>query len=161
MRFTYSGREEIEASCADVWTFVISPTKIAGCLPDVVTAEVKDERHLHAVVRLGVGPMKGNFSFDVALEPQAPNRTLVVRLRGAGMGSVVNLTATARLKENGDGATTLNWTGEAIVGGPVSTLAGRVLDAQVRDMVNHVFARIRESTSGTQGARNAALRCRT
>jgi uncharacterized protein len=63
-----------------------------------------------------------------------------MRIAGSGLGSALDLTAGADIRDTGDGATLLDWTGEAIMRGPVAAVGGRVLDAQARKLIAQTFA---------------------
>jgi len=68
------------------------------------------------------------------------------------LGCVVDLTGHADLKEQGSN-TLLDWSGEAVVRGPVATVGGRVLDAQAQKLISQTFANVKtvavESASRT------------
>ena len=48
----------------------------------------------------------------------------------------------------GERETLLNWSGEAVMRGPVAAVGGRVLDAQARKLIAQTFANVRETLSG-------------
>ncbi|HXM19189.1 MAG TPA: carbon monoxide dehydrogenase subunit G [Candidatus Tumulicola sp.] len=149
MKLHYEGHEQITAPYQTVFDFMNSPEKVAACLPDVISTEIADPHHFTSVVRVGVGPVKGKFTFQVALEPKPEQKVVDVTIHGGGMGSVVDLTAHATMNADGAG-TTLDWTGEATVSGPVATIGGRILDAQAKRIITHVFTRVRETLSSGQ-----------
>jgi carbon monoxide dehydrogenase subunit G len=152
MKVHYEGSEKIPASYAEVWAFMNSPAKVAACLPDVVSTDIADANHFTSVVKVGVGPVRGNFTFQVTLEPKPDARQILVSIHGGGLGSVVDQVATATLKDGGDGTTTLDWTADAVINGPVATVGGRILDAQAKRIIEHVFTRVRESLTAAPGA---------
>jgi uncharacterized protein len=63
-----------------------------------------------------------------------------VKIRGGGLGSAVDLTASADIAGQTDQTTLLDWKGEAKVSGPAATVGGRVLDAQAKKLIEAVFA---------------------
>lgn len=144
MQLKYSGQEQIAAKIDDVWTFLASPEAVVSCLPDVVSSEVIDATHIDAVVRVSIGAIGGNLSFKIALEPNRGNNSVVVKLRGDGINSSVDLAATAALLSRSDGITTLDWAGVATIFGMLASIGGRVMDSQGERIFSHVFARIRE-----------------
>jgi uncharacterized protein len=148
VKLQYSGQEKIPTSKDVVWAFVTDPEKVGWCLPDVESVTVRDATHLDAVVRVGVGPVRGKFKLDVELQPDAAGNAMSMRVTGGGFGSAVDLTAGAAIADAGDGTTTLDWNGEAQVRGPVATVGGRVLDAQARTLIEQTFANVRTRLSG-------------
>jgi uncharacterized protein len=144
MNMEWSGQEQIAASKAAVWTFINDPQKIASCLPDVQTVEVRDAHNFDATVKVAVGPVRGEFKFNIELIPAASGNHMDLKISGGGFGSVVNLLAGADLSENG-GATTLDWKGSAQVNGPVATIGGRVLDAQAHKVISTTFENVKNA----------------
>lgn len=152
MKLHYEGQELIGAPYETVLTFMSSSAKVSGCLPDVLSTDIADGRHFASTVQVGVGPVKGKFTFQVSLEPNPEERAVGVKMHGGGMGSAVDLQARAVLKDGGDHTTALDWTGDAIVNGPVATVGGRILDAQAKRIIQHVFSKVRETLNAEQGA---------
>jgi carbon monoxide dehydrogenase subunit G len=143
MDLQYSGQERIPADPARVWAFVNDPERVGHCLPDVVDVTVQDPRHFDAVVRVGLGPVRGKFTFRFELQPDEAAKRMNMKISGGGLGSAVDLTAGADILP-ADGGTTLNWGGSAVMRGPVAAIGGRVLDAQARKLITQTFANVRE-----------------
>jgi carbon monoxide dehydrogenase subunit G len=143
----YTGEEKITASPAVVWAFVQDPEKVGRSLPDVVEVTVVDPRHVDAVVRVAVGPVRGKFKLKVELTPAASGRRIEMKVSGGGFGSAVDMTAGADVVDAGDGTTLLKWRGEAVARGPVAAVGGRVLDAQAKKLIEQAFANVRTQLS--------------
>jgi uncharacterized protein len=143
----YNGEEKIPASHATVWAFVTNPEKVGRCLPDVVDVIVQDPTHFDAVVKVGVGPVRGQFKLKTELVPDPSGSRIDMKISGGGFGSAVDLTAGADLVDAGDGTTTLKWSGQAVARGPVAAVGGRVLDAQAQKLIAQAFANVRERLS--------------
>jgi carbon monoxide dehydrogenase subunit G len=143
----YSGEEKIPASLDTVWAFVTNPEKVARCFPELVAVTVQDPTHVEAVVKVGVGPVRGNFKLKVELLPDPARRRLDMKMSGGGFGSAVDLTAGADLVDAGDGTTLLKWSGEAVARGPVAAVGGRVLDAQAQKLIAQAFGNVRQQLS--------------
>jgi hypothetical protein len=140
----YSGEEKIPASVDAVWAFVTDPEKVGRSFPDVVDVSVQDPTHLQATVRVGVGPVRGNFKVKVELLPNASGHHLDMKMSGGGFGSAVDLTAGADVVDAGDGTTLLKWTGQAVPRGPIAAVGGRVLDSEARKVIEKAFANVRQ-----------------
>jgi len=148
VKLEYNGQEQIPVSPETVWAFVTDPDKVAHCLPELVEATVADPTHFDAVVKVGVGPVRGKFTLKFELQPDAAARRIGIKASGGGFGSVMDLVAGADVVPAG-AATTLNWTGEAQMRGPVAAVGGRVLDAQAKKLIEQTFSNVRESLSKT------------
>jgi carbon monoxide dehydrogenase subunit G len=147
MNLESSGEERIPASLDAVWAFVTDPEKVGHSLPDVVDVTVQDAAHLEAVVKVGVGPVRGKFKMKVELLPDALKRRIDMKMSGGGFGSTVDLTAAADLVDTGDGATLMKWSGKAEARGPIAAVGGRVLDAQAQKLIAQAFGNIRQRLS--------------
>ena len=144
MQLQYSGEEQIPASLDTVWTFVTDPEKVGRCFPEVLDVTVQDPAHFVAVVRVGVGPVRGNFKIKVELLPAESKRRIDMKMSGGGFGSTVDMTAGADLVDGGPGTTLLKWSGQAEARGPVAAVGGRVLDAQARKLIEQAFGNVRQ-----------------
>ena len=146
MNLQYEGREDIPADPAAVWAFVNDPEKVGHCLPEVIQVTVRDPTHFDAIVGVGLGPVRGKFTFKFELQPDQTARRMNMKIAGGGLGSAVDLTAGAEIVQAGPG-TTLNWSGSAVMRGPVAAVGGRVLDAQAKKLIAQTFANVRAKLS--------------
>ena len=146
MNLQYEGREDIPADPAAVWAFVNDPDKVGHCLPEVIQVTVRDPTHFDAIVGVGVGPVRGKFTFKFELQPDEAARRMNMKIAGGGLGSAVDLTAGADIVQAERG-TTLNWRGSAVMRGPVAAVGGRVLDAQAKKLIAQTFANVRAKLS--------------
>jgi carbon monoxide dehydrogenase subunit G len=140
----YTGEEKIPAGLDTVWAFVTDPGKVGRCFPELVDVSVQDSTHLEAVVKVGVGPVRGKFKLKVELLPAPSKRRLDMKMSGGGFGSTVDLTAGADLADAGDGTTLLKWSGQAEARGPIAAVGGRVLDAQAKKLITEAFGNVRQ-----------------
>jgi hypothetical protein len=90
--------------------------------------------------------VRGKLRFKFELQPDAAARRMNMKISGGGLGSAVDMTAGADIAP-ADGTTLLNWTGEAVMRGPVASVGGRVLDAQAQKLIAQTFANVRERLS--------------
>ena len=120
------------------------PEKVGHCLPDVLDVTVQDQTHFEAVVKVGVGPVRGRFKVKVELLPAPSKRRLDMKMSGGGFGSTVDLTSGADLVDPGDGTTLLKWSGQAEARGPIAAVGGRVLDAQAQKLIAQAFGNVRQ-----------------
>ena len=149
MNLQYSGEEKIPASVETVWAFVTDPEKVGRCFPDVVDVTVQDPTHLEAIVKVGVGPVRGKFKVKVDLIPDPSRHHIDMKMSGGGFGSAVDLTAGADLVDAGDGATQLKWSGQAEARGPIAAVGGRVLDSEAKKLITKAFGNVRHQLTAT------------
>ncbi len=143
MNAHFDGHEVVPATKAATWAFISDPKNVASCLPDVSDSTVVDDHHVDARVKVAVGPVRGTFTFKIALEPQPGDSRMNMKISGGGFGSVVDVVAGADLRDNGDSTTTLDWSADASMRGTVAAIGGRVLDAQAQRIIASTFANVR------------------
>jgi carbon monoxide dehydrogenase subunit G len=148
MNLQFQGQEVVAAPKDAVWAFINDPDKIANCMPDVQETVVHDATNFDATVGVALGPVRGKFKFKVQLIPQAGNSHMDMKISGGGLGSVVDLTAGADIKDNGDSTTTLDWSATASMRGPVATIGGRVVDAQAQRVISETFGNVKTKLAG-------------
>ena len=144
MNLQYSGEEKIPVGFDAVWAFVTAPEKVGRCFPDVIDVTVQEPTHFEAVVKVGVGPVRGKFKVKVELLPDPSRRRIDMKMSGGGFGSTVDLTAGADLVDAGDGTTLLQWSGQAEARGPIAAVGGRVLGAQAQKLIAQAFGNVRQ-----------------
>ena len=144
MNLQQTGEEKIPAGLDTVWAFVTDPDKVGHCFPDVVNVVVHDSTHLEAVVKVGVGPVRGKLTLKVELLPSPSKRRIDMKISGGGFGSAVDLASGADLVDAGDGTTLLKWSGQVEARGPIAAVGGRVLDAQAQKLIAQAFGNVRQ-----------------
>lgn len=144
MNLQQTGEERIPAGLDAVWAFVTDPDKVGHCFPDVVNVTVHDSTHVDAVVKVGVGPVRGKFTLKVELLPSPSKRRIDMKISGGGFGSAVDLSSGADLVDAGDGTTLLKWSGRMEARGPIAAVGGRVLDAQAQKLIAQAFGNVRQ-----------------
>jgi len=134
----FAGRLTIAAPRDRVWAFILDPQAVSKCLPDVQRIEVLEEGRFKAVVRVGVGFIKGTFGFEIGMKDLQPPAHAVVNGRGGGLGSAVDVTSTIDLADDG-GATRLDWKADVVISGPIASVGSRVLDRTVEKKTGELF----------------------
>lgn len=103
-----------------------------------------DDAHFVAVVRTGIGPVKGGFTFNVTwLEREAPSRARF-QARGKLPGSAVDMDAAVDLADGSDGSTSMAWQSEVKVSGMIASVGARLMQTTAEKMTNEMFDCIRQ-----------------
>lgn len=144
MKVHYDGKEHIRAPRAEVRQFVLDPHRVGRCLPDLQNLQVTSDREFTAVVRVGVGPIRGPFKLEVNLIPEGAGDSATIQLKGSGMGSGLQMSSQIRLSDAPDG-TYLEWQADATISGPLASVGGRLLEGQARKTIEQLFVSIRQS----------------
>jgi carbon monoxide dehydrogenase subunit G len=138
----FTGSYELKASRETVFDFVTDPQKIGRCFPDVKSLEMEAEDKFVAVVRVGLGLIKGDFKFRVTVVEKRPPSRVRLKATGTGTGSSVDLDTVIELAEITSG-TRLSYIADVKIGGPMAGLAQRVLKSASEKTVNDVFDQAR------------------
>lgn len=155
MRLDYQGELTIPAPLAEVWAFLTDPQRVSCCVPDLHQLEVHDGQRFDAVVRVGVGPVRGPFRLQVQMSRDEDEKTASLHIRGFGMGSGVELSSSMKLEPQGDGETLMRWRAEGSVSGPLASVGGRLLDAQARKTIEQIFENVRRAFAAPAPAAEA------
>lgn len=148
---TGEGRATVSAPREAVWRMLLDPATLEAVIPGAHGVEKVGDTRFRADVTLGVGPVKGRYSAEIALsdmvEPEAV--TLTGQTRGAlGFGN-----GTGRITLTEEGAqTVVAYRYEASIGGKVASVGGRLLDGAARVVIGQFFqALARHAGGGSAG----------
>jgi carbon monoxide dehydrogenase subunit G len=143
MALNFEGTYQVNAPREKVWDFVIDPTKIGKCLPDLKSLEVEDENKFTAIARVGIGFMKGDFKFQLAIVEQNPPSHARLKGTGTGVGSSVNMDTSIDLAE-ADGGTKLTYNANVQIGGTLASVGQRVIGGTVEKTIAEVFGCVKK-----------------
>ena len=143
MALNFEGTYQINVPRGRVWDFVIDPTKIGKCLPDLKSLEVETENKFTAIARVGIGFMKGDFKFQLAIVEQNPPSHARLKGTGTGVGSSVNMDTSIDLAE-ADGGTKLTYKANVQIGGTLASVGQRVIGGTVEKTIAEVFGCVKK-----------------
>jgi carbon monoxide dehydrogenase subunit G len=104
---------------------------------------VVDPAHFRAVVRAGLGPVRGKFSFDVTWqELDAPSHARM-SAQGKTPGSAVTADSSMDLTESPDGETELAWSADVVVHGLIASVGARLLNGFAEKQTQQFFECLR------------------
>jgi uncharacterized protein len=134
----YGGEYTIKLPREEVWAFITDSQKVVPCIPDLVEHTIEDDKRFQAIVKVGVGPVRGKFKLNCELTPIEPGVVMALPIKGGGMGSGVEMNAKVTLSDTDDG-TRLQWECEGAISGPIASLGGRLIDNQAKKIIQRVF----------------------
>ena len=134
-----SGERTFEAQRATVWQVLNDPSSMAKTMPGVESFDIQDEKHWTANVKipLGLGGLKMKIRMEKTDEREPEFATL--NARGEGVGAIMNMSTAFELSENGPGSTSMKWTADVSIAGPVGSMGQRVLQPIVNQQVGNVL----------------------
>lgn len=128
------GQQRIFASRDIVWTALNDPDILKASIPGCEELVKLSDTDMTATAVIKVGPVKAKFQGAVTLSDLDPPNGY--RITGEGKGGIAGFAkggATVRLEPDGE-ATILHYDVSAEVGGKLSQLGGRLIDATARQM---------------------------
>lgn len=147
-----TGQQHIPASKEAVWSALNDVDVLKVCIPGCQELTKSSETEMSAVAVIKVGPVKARFQGAVTLSDLDPPNGY--RITGEGQGGVAGFAkgvAAVRLEAVEDG-TVLHYTVDAQIGGKLSQLGGRLIDATAKQMSGQFFKRFAEEILARQRA---------
>lgn len=145
-----SGEQRIEAPREVVWAALNDPEILKKCIPGCQALEKQSHTEMTALAVIKVGPVSAKFHGAVTLSDLDPPNGY--RITGEGQGGMAGFAkgwAEVRLTAQGE-ATILNYSVSAQIGGKLSQLGGRLIDATARKMSDAFFKRFAEEIALSQ-----------
>jgi uncharacterized protein len=133
-----SGTKVLDAPREIVWDVINDPEQMASLMPGVEEFEIQDDRHWRAKVKvpLGLGGLKMTIDFEKLEE--RPLEFASLNAKGKGVGALMNMTTSFTLSADGD-KTSMDWSADVKIAGPVGSMGQRVLQPIVNQQVGNVL----------------------
>ena len=134
-----SGDRDFQAPREIVWRVMNDPAAMAKTMPGVESFDVHDDRHWTANVKipLGLGGLKMKVDMEKVEEREPEFAKMAIK--GNGVGAVMNMETSFTLSDADAGATSMAWSAEVKILGPVGSMGQRVLQPIVNQQVQHVL----------------------
>lgn len=143
MGMNFEGTFEVKAPRDMVWDFVIDPNKIGKCLPDLKSLQVEADDRFTAVARVGIGFMRGDFKFQLAIVEQNPPSHARLRGTGTGVGSSMRMDTSIDLA-GFDMGTKLTYKADVQIGGTLASVGQRVIGGSIEKTISEVFTCVKK-----------------
>ena len=146
-----SGERTFAAPREDVWRVLNDPASMARTMPGVESFDIHDDRRWTANVKipLGLGGLKMKVDMEKVEEREPEHASL--HIKGNGVGAMLNMQTSFDLAEVA-GGTSMQWSADVKIAGPVGSMGQRVLQPIVNQQVSHVLSALeREVQSASAG----------
>jgi carbon monoxide dehydrogenase subunit G len=137
------GATDISAPRDRVWSAFLDPAVIAKAIPGCEELVGIGPDEYKAIMKIGVGPVKGTFDGKVRLLEQDPPHRYRMAVEGNGAPGFVRGDATIELSETA-GGTHVTCSGDVQVGGLIASVGQRLLGGVSRMMLDQFFSRMNE-----------------
>jgi carbon monoxide dehydrogenase subunit G len=142
------GTVDLPAPRDRVWAALLDPGLLAQAIPGCEALEAIGPDEYRAVMKVGVGPIKGTFEGKVRLfDLEAPDRYRMA-VEGAGAPGFVRGEAAMRL-EDAPGGTRVGYDADVQVGGLVASVGQRMLGGVSRMMLDQFWTRMSDLVAGS------------
>ena len=147
-----SGDKTLSAPRDAVWKVLNDPESMAKTMPGVENFDVHDPTHWTANVKipLGLGGLRMKIDMDKVEEREPEYAKLAIK--GKGVGAMLSMETQFELSDATGGGTSMHWTADVKIAGPVGSMGQRVLQPIVNQQVQHVLTALdREVQAAVSG----------
>ena len=134
-----SGERGFDAPRPTVWQVLNDPASMAKTMPGVESFDIHDDQHWTANVKipLGLGGLKMKVDMQKVEEREPEFAKLAIK--GKGVGAMMNMETSFTLTAPSEDATSMAWSADVKIAGPVGSMGQRVLQPIVNQQVKHVL----------------------
>ncbi len=129
---------KITAAPEAVWRKLMDPAVLRRAMPGCQSLEEVGQHRFRAVLKAGVGPIKGTFNGDVTLSEIVPEKSYTVTSRATSSVGFVEGVGRVQLEHFG-GETIVRFSGEAKVGGTLASVGSRLIEAAAQKNMRDTF----------------------
>jgi carbon monoxide dehydrogenase subunit G len=134
-----AGERAFTAPREAVWRVLNDPASMAAMMPGVESFDVQDDRHWKANVKIPLGLGALGMTMDMEKIEEREPEFAKLAVKGNGVGAIMNMETSFTLSDADGGATSMAWSAEVKILGPVGSMGQRVLQPIVNQQVQHVL----------------------
>lgn len=152
-----TGRNHLSVDPTTAWAAFHDAGVLERSLPGCQGLREVEPGRYDMTVSAGVAAIKGTYDGQAVFSQEQEPVSFVLSLSGAGGPGTVNADVHVRLTEAAHGGTDLDWTADAVVGGPVGGVGQRMLSSVARRLASQFFSNIdRDLASGGSAASSSS-----
>lgn len=142
------GSAVLHADPERVWSVITDPAVLARCIPGCLSLEQTGDDEYAMQVSVGVGAVRGTYAGEVRLADQKRPSSYVMHASGAGAPGNAKALVTINLSPADGGATTLTYSADAVIGGPVAGVGQRMMTGVAKRMAGQFFSAVDAELTG-------------
>ncbi|MFW3171672.1 SRPBCC family protein [Geodermatophilus sp. CPCC 206100] len=154
------GSAVLHASPEQVWSVITDPAVLARTIPGCESLELTGQDEYRMNVSVGVGAIRGTYAGEVRLTDQQRPTSYVMHAAGSGAPGNARAKVTINLEPADSGATTLTYSADAVIGGPVAGVGQRMITGVAKRMAGQFFQAIDDELTGAAAPAPAAAEAR-
>ncbi|WP_436692150.1 SRPBCC family protein [Geodermatophilus sp. CPCC 205506] len=151
------GSALLHAAPEEVWRVITDPAVLARTIPGCESLEMVGPDEYKMNVSVGVGAIRGTYAGEVRLTDQNRPKSYVMHASGAGAPGNARATVTIELEPADAGTTTLSYSADAVIGGPVAGVGQRMITGVAKRMAGQFFTAIDDELTGVVAPVPAAV----
>jgi carbon monoxide dehydrogenase subunit G len=136
------GSAVLHGTPEQVWSVITDPAVLARTIPGCESLRLTGPDEYAMTVSVGVGAIRGTYAGEVRLTDQQRPSSYVMHASGAGAPGNARAEVLISLAADGDGATTLTYSADAVIGGPVAGVGQRMIAGVAKRMAGQFFTAI-------------------
>ena len=137
------GSYEIAAPRQKVWDAFLDPERVRQAIPGCERMEPLGTDEYKAVLKVGVGAVKGTFEGKVRIADRKPSESYRLSAEGSGPPGFVRSDTVITFADNGDG-TRVSYSADVQVGGLIAGVGQRMLGGVSKMMADQFFSKMSE-----------------
>ena len=135
------GTYAIPAPRGVVWRALLDPEVLQRSIPGCEKLVPAGENRYTAVMKAGVGAIKGTFNSEFSISDIDPEKGYTLSTRAKSSVGFVEGSGRLQLEDgSGPEQTTVKFSGEVRVGGMLASVAGRLMEAAAQKNIRDMFA---------------------
>jgi carbon monoxide dehydrogenase subunit G len=141
--------QKLHALRERVYSALVDPNILQRCIPGCESLEQTAENTYAAILKAGVGAIKGTFKGEVRLEDMRPPEHYRIVVEGKGAVGFAKGSADFDLTEE-NGGTLITYSGELQIGGPIAGVGQRMIEAAAKMMAARFFAALEAEVTASE-----------
>lgn len=137
------GSHDVTAPRQKVWDAFLDPEQLREALPGCEKLEALGNDEYRAIMKVGIGPVKGTFEGKVKLSDKNPPESYRMGVEGSGGPGFVRGSALISLGDI-EGGTRVSYSADVQVGGLIAGVGQRMLGGVTKMMADKFFGKMGE-----------------
>ncbi|HZQ92519.1 MAG TPA: carbon monoxide dehydrogenase subunit G [Terriglobales bacterium] len=134
------GTYTVPAPRNEVWNALMDPAILERAIPGCEKLTPLGDNRYTAILKAGVGNIKGTFNSEIALTELRPPASYTLTSKAKAPVGFVEGAGQVSLEEaDGGAATTVRFAGDAKMGGMLASVAGRLFEAAAQKNIGDMF----------------------
>jgi uncharacterized protein len=142
------GSHDVSAPRQKVWDAFLDPEQLRHAIPGCEKLDALGNDEYRAIMKVGIGPVKGTFEGKVKLTDKQPPNTYRMAVEGSGGPGFVRGDTTITLSDI-PGGTRVAYSADVQIGGMIAGVGQRMLGGASKMLADQFFNKMGERLQAT------------